>query len=227
LAKKDEKVRGNTAKSVLLAEDASDQLDRASRPDCGQASGSRYESVCASGVKELMTDPGSTAPEPLGSGYPPPPFDDDGPNRGKIRGGGGPGGGQALAEPANPVPAPAPTIPVTWLGGPWPFLKAGFRDFKTNMKRTWPIILVFVAYLFSSASALYGFLRVSAQIPSWLQALYSTWISMSTAGELTTKSSKWVWALGAANSFVGLLFFGFVVWLVTTSLYQPSDSTRK
>jgi hypothetical protein len=59
---------------------------------------------------------------------------------------------------------------------------------------------------------------------SWLQALYSTSISMSTAGELTTKSSKGVWVLGALNSLVGLLFFGFIVWLVTTSLYQDPDA---
>lgn len=105
----------------------------------------------------------------------------------------------------------------------WRFLKRGFCDLNENIKRTWPLILAFVGYLFGSASILYGCLRASAQIPSWLHALYSTWISMSTAGELTTKSSKWVLALGAANSFVGLLFFGFIVWLVTTSLYQSPD----
>lgn len=109
------------------------------------------------------------------------------------------------------------------LGSAWPFLAKGLRDFKTNIKRTWPVILAFIIYLFASASALYGFLRVSAQIPSWLQALYSTWLSMSTAGELTSKSSKWVWAFGALNTLVGLLFFGFIVWLVTTSLYQAPD----
>ena len=113
---------------------------------------------------------------------------------------------------------------VRWFTSPWPFLRHGLRDFKTNIKRTWPIILFFIGYLFASAWVLYRFLKVSAQIPSWRQALYSTWISMSTAGELTTRSSKWVWALSAANSLVGLLFFGFIVWLVTTSLYQPPDS---
>ena len=76
----------------------------------------------------------------------------------------------------------------------WPFLWKGLRDFKTNIKRTWPVILAFIFYLFASASTLYGFLRVSAQIPSWIQALYTTWLSMSTAGELTSRSSKLVWA---------------------------------
>lgn len=113
---------------------------------------------------------------------------------------------------------------VTWLASPWPFLRKGGHDFKSNIKRTWPVVIAFIAYLLGSTSALYGFLRVSAQVSSWIQALYSTWISMSTAGELTTRSSKWVWVLGAANSLVGLLFFGFIVWLVTTSLYQRPNS---
>ena len=109
------------------------------------------------------------------------------------------------------------------LGSAWPFLTKGLRDFKTNIKRTWPVILAFIIYLFASASALYGFLRVSAQIPSWLRPYTVPWLSMSTAGELTSKSSKWVWAFGALNTLVGLLFFGFIVWLVTTSLYQAPD----
>ena len=112
---------------------------------------------------------------------------------------------------------------VTW-GSAWPFLKKGLRDFWTNSKRTWLVILVFIVYLPASASVLYEFLGAPAQKSSWLQALYSTWLSMSTAGELTTKSSKLVWALGAANLLVGLLFFGFIVWLVTTSLYQAPDA---
>jgi hypothetical protein len=80
----------------------------------------------------------------------------------------------------------------------WPFLKQGLRDFKTNIKRTWLIIVAFILYLGASASALYWLLGVPAQIPSLPQAFYKTWISMSTAGTLTTKSSKWVW--GARRS---------------------------
>jgi hypothetical protein len=113
---------------------------------------------------------------------------------------------------------PAPRL--TWFESPRVFIRRGLRDFRNNIKLTWPIILAFILYLFGSGSALYGFLRVPAQISSWTQAIYETWVSMSTAGELTTKSSRWVWMLGAANSLVGLLFFGFIVWLVTTSLYR-------
>jgi hypothetical protein len=112
----------------------------------------------------------------------------------------------------------------TWLRAPWPFLRLGIRDFGTNLRRTWPLVLAFIAYLFVSASVLYGFLSSAARTTSWLQALYSTWLSMSTAGYLTTRSTKWVWVLGAVNSLVGLLFFGFIVWLVTTSLYQDPDT---
>jgi hypothetical protein len=110
--------------------------------------------------------------------------------------------------------------PVTWFKSPYVFIGRGISDFMKNMKLTWPIILAFILYLLGSASALYGFLRTPAQISSWHRALYDTWVSMSTAGELTTTSSRWVLVLGAANSLVGLLFFGFIVWLVTTSLYR-------
>ena len=114
---------------------------------------------------------------------------------------------QAAATAATAATAAARPVAPARSGGSERFLRNGFRDFKSNIKRTWPVILGFVIYLIASASALYGFLRVSARIPSWLQALYSTWVSMSTAGELTTRSSKWVWAFGAANLLVGLLFF--------------------
>lgn len=104
------------------------------------------------------------------------------------------------------------------------FVRRGLRDFWTNLKRTWLLILAFILYLLAAASALYFFLRSSAQIRSWHQALYRTWISMSSVGELTTRSLRLVLALGILNLFVGLLFFGFIVWLVTTSLYQRPDS---
>jgi hypothetical protein len=128
----------------------------------------------------------------------------------------------ATAAATTARTAAAPTK-VRWRDS-WPFLRKGLRDFKSNIKRTWPIILGFIAYLFASASVLYGFLRIFAQIPSWIQALYRTWLSMSTASELTSRSSKLVWALGAFNTFIGLLFFGFIVWLVTTSLDQRRGS---
>ena len=46
-------------------------------------------------------------------------------------------------------------IGATWRKGPWQFLKLGLRDFKTNIQRTWPIILAFIVYLFSSAGILF------------------------------------------------------------------------
>jgi hypothetical protein len=106
---------------------------------------------------------------------------------------------------------------VRFFKDPWPFLADGLRDFGTNIKRTWPIIIGFVIYLLTSASILFA-----VQVPSWTQALYDTWISMSTASELPTGSA--IWVLAAANWLAGLLFFGFIVWLVTTSLYQGRDS---
>jgi len=103
------------------------------------------------------------------------------------------------------------------------FLQKGFYDFRQNIKRTWIIIVGFIVYLLASTTALYWFLKVPAQVHSWVQALHNTWLSMSTAGELRSKSSEFVWALGVLNLLVGLLFFGFIVWLVTTSLYQAPD----
>jgi hypothetical protein len=114
----------------------------------------------------------------------------------------------------------------TWLGAPWKFLGAGFGDLWRNLKRTWSIILAFVIYLFVSAWLLYGLWSGPTHITSWIEALYSTWLSMSTAGYLRTSSPSWVWALGTANSLVGLLFFGLVIWLVTQSLYRPRLSEK-
>jgi hypothetical protein len=105
------------------------------------------------------------------------------------------------------------------------FLLKGFYDFRQNIKRTWLIIAGFIVYLLASTTALYWFLKVPAQVHSWVQALHNTWLSMSTAGELGSKSSEFVWALGVLNLLVGLLFFGFIVWLVTTSLYQSPAKT--
>jgi hypothetical protein len=104
------------------------------------------------------------------------------------------------------------------------FLALGWRDFKTNIRHTWLLVVAFISYLLVSASALYFLFGFRAQIPSWPRALYSTWTSMSTAGTLTTKSPKGIWVLVTLNSIVGLLFFGFIVWLVTTSLYQSRDA---
>jgi hypothetical protein len=120
-----------------------------------------------------------------------------------------------LARGLRPGRRPGPKV--RFFRDPWPFLVDGLHDFRANIKRTWPIVIAFVFYLLASASILFA-----VKVPSWTQALYDTWISMSTASELTTGSA--IWVLAAANWLAGLLFFGFIVWLVTTSLYQGTDS---
>jgi hypothetical protein len=99
------------------------------------------------------------------------------------------------------------------------FLALGLRDLRHNLSLTWPIVVIFAAFILVSGSVFYLWLggRTSAQ--HWGEAVYQTWLATTTAGGLVTTSIPGR-ILGGADTLVGLIFFGFVVWLVTESLHR-------
>jgi hypothetical protein len=113
-------------------------------------------------------------------------------------------------------------------GGPFEYLGAARRDFRRNIKRTWPIIVAFVVYMLGSATLLHLAWGGPARGGSWPLAVYDTWTSTVAAGYLwdwhsdATSSAGGIWLLSALNSMIGFLFFGYIVWVVTQSLHKPT-----
>jgi len=97
------------------------------------------------------------------------------------------------------------------------FWKATAADFWENIRFGWPVFLVLAAFLFSSAYLIS--LLEHARLGNYWNALYFTWITMTTIGygDLTPQSFEGR-LLASIDGLIGIVLFGVVVWLITHSL---------
>jgi Ion channel len=111
---------------------------------------------------------------------------------------------------------PSPQVPPKEY---WKLVKA---DFWRNLRYAKRIFVwIFVYVLFSAAALHQSEYPRDYSLHSLGNALYSTWITMTTVGNANpvTWGGQLVTAL---DGLVGLLTFGVVVWLITTSLTQTA-----
>lgn len=90
-------------------------------------------------------------------------------------------------------------------------------DLWFNLKYGWPILAAIVIYLVAmSAAALWV---EPNNIKTYWEALYFTWISMTTVGygDVVPKSPSGRF-IASVDGLVEIILIGVVVWLVTTSL---------
>jgi hypothetical protein len=94
-----------------------------------------------------------------------------------------------------------------------------FHDFHYNFVLIWPVWVAFVCFL--GVSALLFYLtekdKCNSKASKFLTCVYFTWLTMTTIESLapTTSRGKLIVSLDA---FVGLVLFGVVIWLFTTSM---------
>ena len=99
-------------------------------------------------------------------------------------------------------------------------------DFFDNCKVAWPLLAFILFWLLVSSTLLWTWEqpapeRLNSIVTSWPEALYLTWLSMSTLGNANP-----VTILGhllqSADSLMGLVTIGTLVWLVTQSLTRTA-----
>jgi hypothetical protein len=97
------------------------------------------------------------------------------------------------------------------------------KDLPENLALSKRIFVALLAYVVASTAALY-FAEHAANhnIDSLGSALYYTWVTMATVGN-ADPADPWGRLITATDVAVGLLTFGFVVWLITKSLTQTSS----
>jgi hypothetical protein len=99
------------------------------------------------------------------------------------------------------------------------FWTAAGADLLRNLRFGWPVFLAIAGFLFLSA---YGMLLLEpAQVSSYCDALYFTWVTMTTIGygDIFPKSGGGR-LLASVDGLVGIILIGVVVWIVTQSLTQ-------
>jgi hypothetical protein len=106
------------------------------------------------------------------------------------------------------------------------FWRDAAMHFRLNMRLVWPLFVFLLAYLFVS-----GLLLLAAEhgvrsstVNSLGDAIYGTWISMTTIGNAApvTAGGRILTSLDGLMGFVSL---GSVVWVVTFSLTPKTTST--
>jgi Ion channel len=100
------------------------------------------------------------------------------------------------------------------------FWSRAATQFARNIKFGWPIFAFLLLFGLSSSWALYATQHgTNSLVNSYWDALYLTWATMTTIGnpESTNAPGR---VLTSLDSFMGLITFGAIVWLITYSLSE-------
>ena len=99
------------------------------------------------------------------------------------------------------------------------FWKGAAEDFAGNLRLGFPILLLIGGYLFATAALMLDFESSNPDIKTYWDALYLTWVTMTTVGygDIAPKSPSGR-LLASADGLVGIVLIGVVLWLVTESL---------
>ena len=96
------------------------------------------------------------------------------------------------------------------------------KDFVGNVRLTRWLFVGWILYTAASSLALWTAEQHRFDL---LAALYFTWTTMTTVGNANA-TDFWGRLVTGIDVFIGLLTFGFIVWLVTSSLNQNDESAR-
>jgi hypothetical protein len=104
------------------------------------------------------------------------------------------------------------------------FLKRTGAHLARNLGIAMPLLLGVAACYVASAIALR---LVESNKYGWGDAFYNTWLTMTTVGAHTPPVSVGGQVLIGIDAFVGIVFFGIIVWLVTFSMTPDVSITYK